>query len=93
MATYIDEHRDQCGKSGAAHEAARTHRPAQLGAQRCDRPASKGDITGLGKLLHGQERGLFADQDHFSEDHRQHCHHGGIRYRVNREASPRRALT
>jgi len=36
-------------------------------------PASEGDITRLGELLHGQERELFGDQAYWSEDHRQHC--------------------
>jgi IS5 family transposase len=56
-------------------------------------PASEGDITRLGELLHGQEREFFGDQAYWSEDHRQHCRHAGIRYRVNRRARPGRALT
>jgi len=56
-------------------------------------PASEGDITRLGELLHGQERQLFGDQAYWSEDHRQHCRHAGIRYRVNRRARPGRPLT
>jgi IS5 family transposase len=56
-------------------------------------PASEGDITRLAELLHGQERELFGDQAYWSEDHRQHCRHAGIRYRVNRRARPGRVLT
>ena len=56
-------------------------------------PASKGDITRLDELLHGQERALFGDQAYWSEDHRQQCRHAGIRYRVNRRAKPGRTLT
>ena len=56
-------------------------------------PASQGDITRLDELLHGQERELFGDQAYWSEDHRQHCRHAGIAYRVNRRAKPGRTLT
>jgi IS5 family transposase len=56
-------------------------------------PASEGDITRLDELLHGQERELFGDQAYWSEDHRQHCRHAGIAYRVNRRARPGRTLT
>ena len=48
-------------------------------------PASQGDITRLDELLHGEEREIFGDQAYWSEDHRQHCRHAGIRYRVNRQ--------
>ena len=56
-------------------------------------PASQGDITRLDDLMHGQERELFGDQAYWSEDHRQHCRHAGIAYRVNRRAKPGRTLT
>ena len=56
-------------------------------------PASQGDITRLDELLHGQEREVFGDQAYWSEDHRQHCRHAGIRYRINRRARPGHALT
>ena len=56
-------------------------------------PASEADITRLDDLLHGQEREIFGDQAYWSEDHRQHCQHAGIRYRINRRARPRRQLT
>jgi IS5 family transposase len=56
-------------------------------------PASEGDITRIGELMHGQERELFGDQAYWSEDHRQHCRHAGIAYRVNRRARPGRSLT
>jgi IS5 family transposase len=56
-------------------------------------PASEGDITRLGELLHGEEREFFGDQAYWSEDHRRHCRHAGIRYRVNRRARPGRVLT
>jgi transposase, IS5 family len=56
-------------------------------------PACQGDITRLDELLHGQERELFGDQAYWSEDHRQHCRHAGIAYRVNRRAKPGRTLT
>lgn len=56
-------------------------------------PASQGDITGLDELLHGEEREIFGDQAYWSEDHRQHCRHAGIRYRINRRARPGRHLT
>jgi IS5 family transposase len=56
-------------------------------------PASQGDITRLDELLHGQEQEIFGDQAYWSEDHRQHCCHAGIRYRINRRARPRCNLT
>ena len=55
-------------------------------------PASEGDITRLDELLHGEEREYFGDQAYWSEDHRRHCRHAGIRYRVNRRARPGRTL-
>lgn len=56
-------------------------------------PASEGDITRLDDLLHGEETELYADQAYWSEDHRQHCQHAGIRYRVNRRGHSTRPLT
>jgi IS5 family transposase len=56
-------------------------------------PACEGDITRLDDLLHGEEREIFGDQAYWSEDHRQHCRHAGIDYRVNRRAKPGRTLT
>lgn len=56
-------------------------------------PASQGDINRLDDPMHGQERELFGDQARWSEDHRQHCRHAGIAYRVNRRAKPGRTLT
>jgi IS5 family transposase len=56
-------------------------------------PASEGDITRIDELLHGQEREIFGDQAYWSEDHRQHCRHAGIAYRINRRARPGRTLT
>jgi IS5 family transposase len=56
-------------------------------------PASQGDITRLDELLHGQERGIFGDQAYWSDDHRRHGQHAGIRYRINRRARPGRLLT
>jgi IS5 family transposase len=56
-------------------------------------PASEGDITRLDELLHGQEQAIYGDQAYWSEDHRQHCRHAGIGYRVNRRARPGRSLT
>ena len=47
-------------------------------------PANEADITKLDGLLHGAEHELYGDQAYWSEDHRQHCKHAGIRYRVNR---------
>ena len=47
-------------------------------------PANEADITKLDGLLHGAENELYGDQAYWSEDHRQHCKHAGIRYRVNR---------
>lgn len=47
-------------------------------------PANEADITKLDGLLHGAEKELYGDQAYWSEDHRQHCQHAGIRYRVNR---------
>ena len=47
-------------------------------------PANEADITKLDGLLHGAEDELYGDQAYWSEDHRQHCKHAGIRYRVNR---------
>jgi IS5 family transposase len=47
-------------------------------------PANEADITKLDGLLHGAEEELYGDQAYWSEDHRQHCKHAGIRYRVNR---------
>jgi IS5 family transposase len=56
-------------------------------------PACQGDITRLDDLMHGDERELFGDQAYRSEDHRQHCRHAGIAYRVDRRAKPGRILT
>ena len=56
-------------------------------------PANEGDITRLDDLLHGEETELYADQAYWSEDHRQHCRHAGIRYRVNRRGHSTRPLT
>ena len=47
-------------------------------------PANEADITKLDGLLHGAEEELYGDQAYWSEEHRQHCKHAGIRYRVNR---------
>jgi IS5 family transposase len=49
-------------------------------------PANEADIKRLDELLHGQEEELYGDQAYWSEDHRLHCQHAGIRYRVNRQA-------
>lgn len=51
-------------------------------------PANQADITRLGDLVHGEEDELYGDQAYWSEAHRQHCKHAGIRYRVNRKAKP-----
>jgi IS5 family transposase len=56
-------------------------------------PAHEADITRLDELLHGEEDELYGDQAYWSEDHRQHCHHAGIRYRVNRRAKAHQQLT
>jgi len=56
-------------------------------------PASQSDITRLDELLHGQEGEIFGDQAYWSEQHRQHCRHAGIRYRIKRRARPGRTLT
>jgi IS5 family transposase len=57
-------------------------------------PANEADITKLDGLLHGAENELYGDQVYWSEDHRQHCQHAGIRYRVNRRPpSQRHPLT
>ena len=56
-------------------------------------PANEADITRLNDLLHGEENELYGDQAYWSEDHRQHCAHAGIRYRVNRQARVRHRLT
>jgi IS5 family transposase len=56
-------------------------------------PANEADITRVDDLLHGEETELYGDQAYWSEDHRQHCKHAGIRYRVNRRAKPRHELT
>lgn len=47
-------------------------------------PANEADISKIDGLLHGAEQELYGDQAYWSEDHRQHCEHAGIRYRVNR---------
>ena len=56
-------------------------------------PANEADITRLDDLLHGQETELYGDQAYWSEDHRRHCKHAGIEYRVNRRAKPRHELS
>ena len=56
-------------------------------------PAHEADITRLDDLLHGEEDELYGDQAYWSEDHRQHCQHAGIRYRVNRRAKPHQQLS
>ena len=53
-------------------------------------PANEADITKLDELMHGAEQELYGDQAYWSEDHRQHCKHAGIRYRVNRRPASRR---
>ena len=47
----------------------------------------------FGDLVHGEEDELYGDQAYWSEDHRQHCKHAGIRYRVNRRAKPHSQLS
>ncbi len=56
-------------------------------------PAHEADITRVDELLHGQESELYGDQAYWSEDHRLHCKHAGIRYRVNRRAKRWHTLT
>jgi IS5 family transposase len=56
-------------------------------------PANEADITRLDDLLHGEESELYGDQAYWSEDHRLHSKHAGIRYRVNRRAKPGSPLT
>lgn len=56
-------------------------------------PASESDITRVDDLLHGKEREIFGDQAYWSEDHRQHCRHAGIAYRINQRAKPGRIRT
>jgi IS5 family transposase len=56
-------------------------------------PANEADITKLDGLLHGSEEELYGDQAYWSEDHRQHCKHAGIRYRVNRRPPHHHPLT
>ena len=56
-------------------------------------PANEADISRLDDLLHGEEIELYGDQAYWSEDHRQHCKHAGIDYRVNRRPGPRQELT
>ena len=56
-------------------------------------PANEADITRLDDLLHGEEEELYGDQAYWSEDHRQHCKHAGIRYRVNRRAKSHSQLS
>jgi IS5 family transposase len=56
-------------------------------------PAHEADITRLDDLLHGQENELYGDQAYWSEDHRQHCRHAGIRYRVNRRPKGKQPLS
>ena len=56
-------------------------------------PANQADITRLDDLLHGEERELYGDQAYWSEDHRQHCIHAGIGYRVNRRPATKAGLT
>lgn len=55
--------------------------------------AGEADITRLDQLLHGEEQELYGDQAYWSEDHRQHCRHAGIGYRVNRRSNGRQPLT
>ncbi len=56
-------------------------------------PANEADITRIDELLHGQESELYGDQAYWSEDHRLHCKHAGIHYRVNRKAKRWQQLT
>jgi IS5 family transposase len=55
--------------------------------------ANAADISQIDQLLHGEERVVYGDQAYWSEDHRQHCEHAGIAYRVNRRGSHWRPLT
>jgi IS5 family transposase len=56
-------------------------------------PANESDIKRLDDLLHGEEDELYGDQAYWSEDHRQHCRHAGIRYRVNRRPNGTQPLS
>jgi IS5 family transposase len=57
-------------------------------------PRQRDGITKLDGLLHGAEQELYGDQAYWCEDHRQHCKHAGIRYRVNcRPVSRQHPLT
>lgn len=56
-------------------------------------PANESDIGRIDELLHGQEKEIYGDQAYWSEDHRRHCLHAGIHYRVNRQARYPRKLS
>ena len=56
-------------------------------------PAKGADITGLPRLLHGQESELFGDQAYWSEFHGQCAEVSGIRYRTNRRGPSTKPLT
>jgi IS5 family transposase len=55
--------------------------------------AGAADISQLPQLLHGEERELYGDQAYWSELHRIAAQEHGVRYRVNRRASPGRPLS
>ena len=55
--------------------------------------AAQSDIGQLGKLLHGQESELYADQAYWSGFDRDCARASGVRYRVNRRAAPGKVLT
>ncbi len=55
--------------------------------------AAQSEFKQLPKLLHGQERALYADQAYWSEFHRVAAREQRVRYRVNRRPNPGRPLT
>jgi IS5 family transposase len=65
-------------------EGSHGRQQARAGAQPRDGAGERGGHHQVDGLLHGEESELYGDQAYWSEDHRQHCKHAGIRYRVNR---------
>ena len=55
--------------------------------------AGASDFKQLPRLLHGQERELYADQAYWSELHRHAAREHGVRYRVNRRPTAGKPLS
>lgn len=74
----------------ALRDGARGDRPERTGTHAVEPPAAASELEQLPRLLHGEERELYAGQAHWSEMRRIAARHHGLRRRVNRRPNPRR---